>query len=204
MRILPREEKFFGYFLEQVRFIRESAQILLDGVRQGGPALADAAQKIQVLEGDADKVIHETLMKLNGTFITPLDPEDIHTLASHLDDVIDGIEETAHRIVAYRVTPIPPPVIEVCEVLVKCGEAMQKAFEALAASKPLLDSCIEINHLEGKVDDIVRAAVSELFQNEKDPIQLIKLKEVYEILEKTTDYCEDVADILQEVSVKNG
>ncbi len=204
MRILPREEKFFSYFLDQVRYIRESAQALLDGVRAGGPALAEAARKIEILENEADQVIHETLTKLNATFITPLDPEDIHTLASHLDDVIDGIEETIHRIVAYRVTPIPPPVIEVCEVLVRAGGAMQRAFEALAEGKPLLDACIEINHLEGKVDHIVRDAVAGLFQHEKDPIQLIKLKEVYEILEKTTDYCEDVADVLQEVAVKNG
>ncbi|MFN7921161.1 MAG: DUF47 family protein [Bryobacteraceae bacterium] len=203
MRLLPREEKFYAYFDKQVDIILESAATLLEGVKGGPVGLAKQLEKIIELEHKGDEVIHETFMRLNQTFITPLDPEDIHTIASSLDDVTDGIEEAAYRIVSYRVDPIPKPVVEVCEILVSCGRALKTAFAALASDKPMLDPCIEINRLEDRADHIVRAAVSDLFVNEKNPIELIKLKEVYEILEKTTDYCEDVADVLQEVVVKN-
>jgi predicted phosphate transport protein (TIGR00153 family) len=204
MRLLPREEKFFLYFDRQVEIITDAAAALLSGVRSSPDQLSLAVEKIRELEHKGDEVIHETFLRLNQTFITPLDPEDIHTLASHLDDVCDAIEEAAHRMVAYRVQPIPQAMVEVCEIIVNCGEALKNAFSALSKNKPLLEHCIEINRLEDRADRIVRAAVADLFQNEKDPIQLIKLKEVYEILEKSTDYCEDVADVLQEVMVKNG
>lgn len=203
MKFLPREEKFFVYFERQAAFIVETATILHDAVRQGGDSLPAAEKKIAELEQKADEVIHEAFVRLNSTFITPLDPEDIHTLASHLDDVIDGIEEATHRLVAYEVNPIPPAVVEVCAKILESGKALQSAFGNLAKSQPLQEYCISVNRIEGEVDQIVRKAVSELFRHEKDPIQLIKLKEVYEILEKTTDYAEDVADVLQEVLVKN-
>jgi uncharacterized protein len=203
MNLLPREEKFFAYFDRQAALIVEAATELNRAVRAGVPGLKEAAAKISGLEQQADEVIHEAMLRLNSTFITPLDPEDIHTLASHLDDVIDGIEEASHRMVAYEVQTIPEPVKEVCAVILECGLTLQSAFQALSKSKPLQEQCIRINQLEGQADQIVRKAVAELFRTEKNPIELIKLKEVYEILEKTTDYAEDVADVLQEVAVKN-
>lgn len=203
MRLLPREEKFFKYFLRQVQLCSEAARLLASGVRNGDAALADAAAKIVLIEEAGDEVIHEVHTLLNSTFITPLDPEDIHSLASHLDDVLDGIEETAHRTAAYNIGAIPPRVIEVCDIIVNCCEALQKAFAALADGKQLLEHCIEINRQEGLADRVVRQAIADLFQHEKDPIQLLRLKEVYEVLEKTTDFCEDVADVLQGVVVKN-
>jgi predicted phosphate transport protein (TIGR00153 family) len=203
MNLLPREEKFFSYFDRQSALIVEAAQELNDAVHIGAPALEAAAKKITALEQQADEVIHEAFVRLNTTFITPLDPEDIHQLASHLDDVIDGIEEASHRLVAYEVRTIPEPVKAVCAVILQCGQSLQRAFQALSKGEPLQDQCIRINQLEGEADQIVRKAVAELFRTETNPIELIKLKEVYEILEKTTDYAEDVADILQEVLVKN-
>jgi hypothetical protein len=203
MRLLPREEKFFDFFLQQSRVMCESARALAAGVKAGGAEMETAAAAIAVLEQKGDEIIHETFVRLNQTFITPLDPEDIHVLASHLDDVTDGIEEAAHRLVAYQVDPIPAPVVEVCDLLVSCANELEKALTSLSKDKPLLEHCIEINRLEDTIDRIVRRAVADLFRYERDPIQLIKLKEVYEILEKTSDYCEDVADVLQEVVVKN-
>ncbi len=203
MRLLPREEKFFEFFLQQAHVMCESARALTAGVKGGPQKMETAAAEIAALEEKGDKIIHETFVRLNQTFITPIDPEDIHVLASHLDDVTDGVEEAAHRLVAYQVDPIPGSVIEVCDLLVACTTELEKAFASLAKGRPLLDHCIEINRLESAIDQIVRKAVAELFRNERDPIQLIKLKEVYEVLEKTSDYCEDVADVLQEVAVKN-
>lgn len=203
MKFLPREEKFFLYFDRQASLIVEAATVLYQAVQAGVSALPAAERQIADLEQRADEVIHEAFIRLNSTFLTPFDPEDIHVLASRLDDVIDGIEEATHRLVAYEVDPIPPPVVEVCSKILEAGKVLQLAFSKLAKSQPLQEHCIQINKLEGEVDQIVRKAVAQLFKLEKDPIQLIKLKEVYEILEKTTDYAEDVANALEEVLVKN-
>jgi uncharacterized protein Yka (UPF0111/DUF47 family) len=117
--------------------------------------------------------------------------------------VLDGIEEAAHRLVAYRLEPIPPQVVQLCEIVYGCAKSLQSAFEALNAYQPLLEHCIDINRLEDDADRLVRAAIADLFHKEKDPITLIKLKEIYEIIEQTTDRCEDVTDALQNVVVKN-
>jgi predicted phosphate transport protein (TIGR00153 family) len=203
MKFLPREERFHSFFLKQASLISEAARLLLEGVKAGNAQMADAAVKIKKLEQQGDEVIHDIFTRLNQTFITPLDPEDIHSLSSHLDDVLDGLEDAAFRIVAYHLDPIPTVVITVCHKILDCSKALELAFEALSNNQRLLEPCIEINRIEEEVDDIVRVAVKELFENEKDAIQLIKLKEIYELLENTTDFCEDVADALQNVIVKN-
>lgn len=203
MRLLPRHEKFFNLFLDQARIILEASEMLLQGVKAGNSQLALAAAEIRRLEQAGDEIIHDMFTRLNQTFITPLDPEDIHSLASHLDDVLDGIEDAVHRMVAYRLDPIPPVVVELCEIIHKSAIGLQKAFQALEKNEKLLDHCIEVNRLEGQADHVVRRAVADLFQHEKDPITLIKTKEIYEFLEATTDRCEDVADTLQNVVVKN-
>jgi uncharacterized protein Yka (UPF0111/DUF47 family) len=120
-----------------------------------------------------------------------------------LDDVLDGIEEVAYCLVAYKVEPIPAGIQELAGQLVSCSNEMQKAFEALSKDQPMVTHCIEINRLEDAADEVYRAAVSHLFNNEKDPIAVIKLKEIYDNLETATDRCEDVADVLQGVIVKN-
>jgi uncharacterized protein len=203
MRLLPRQEKFFDSFLNQVRLISEASRLLAEAVKEGNSHLSRAAVRIQQLEHEGDEIIHDTFTRLNQTFITPLDPEDIHSLASRLDDVLDGIEDAAYRMVAYRLEPIPPVVVELCEVVHDSAKSLEKAFEKLDKDEKLLDDCIEVNRLEDYADLLVRRAVSELFQQEKDPIALIKKKEIYEFLEDTTDRCEDVADVLQNVVVKN-
>lgn len=203
MKLIPREEKFYEFFLQQVRIICEASSLLASGAEAGNASLADAALRIRSLEQQGDEVIHEIYVRLNQTFITPLDPEDLHSLSSHLDDVLDGIEDSVHRMVAYRIAEIPPTVVQLCRIVRDCAESLQKAFGALAKNARLIDHCIEINRLEEVADQLVRSAVSDLFLNEKDPILILKLKEIYEFLELTTDACEDVADALQNVVVKN-
>ena len=203
MNFLPREEKFYALFAEQSRLIVEASEVLVAGVKAGNSRLAAAAVEIGTLEERGDTVIHELLTKLHSSFITPLDPEDIHSLGTHMDDVLDGIEDSIHRMVAYRMDPIPPVVLELCDIVYKCALQLQQAMAALDKDKQILPHCIEINRLEGEADRLVRIAIAELFEKEKDPIQLIKTKEIYEFLEQTTDYCEDVADALQNVVVKN-
>jgi hypothetical protein len=203
MRLLPRQEKFFASFVSQVRLISEASRLLLEAVKDGNSHLARTAVRIQQLEHEGDEIIHDIFTRLNQTFITPLDPEDIHSLSSRLDDVLDGIEDAAYRMVAYRLEPIPPTVIELCQVVHDCALSLEKAFEALNKDQKLLDHCIEVNRLEDYADQLVRRAVADLFQQETDPIALIKQKEIYEFLEDTTDRCEDVTDVLQSVVVKN-
>jgi predicted phosphate transport protein (TIGR00153 family) len=203
MSFLPREEKFYHLFLKQVEIITEASKLLLDGVRTGNARLAAVATEINVLERQGDEVIHEIFTRLNQTFITPIDPEDIHNISSALDNVLDGVEDTAHRLVSYRINPIPPTMITLSEIVAKCARAFTLAFEALEKNGAIQDHCIEINRLENEADLIGRSAVVDLFDKEKDPITLIKLKEVYEFFEATIDSCEDVADVLQNVAVKN-
>lgn len=203
MRLLPRQEKFFDQFIRQVGIILQASQLLLDAVKQGNSHLARAAARIQQLEQEGDEVIHEISTKLHQTFITPLDPEDIHWISSRLDDVMDGIEEAVHRMVSYCLDPIPPVVVELCQVVADAARSLEKAFQALPKDQGVLEYCIEVNRLENYADQLLRRAIGELFQQEKDPIALIKQKEVLESLEDTTDRCEDVADGLQNVVVKN-
>lgn len=203
MNLLPRDEKFFLYFQQQVKLICQAADLLVEGVAAGNSRLASAAHQIHTLEEQADSVLHEMYTRLNSTFITPLDPEDIQSLSSHLDDVIDGIEDAVHRMLDYRIDPMPGTVLELCRIVQSCCLILQKAFDALAKGHPLIAHNIEINRLEEAADQLGRAAVKELFENERDPIRIIKLKEIYEFLEQTTDYCEDVSDALQNVQVKN-
>ncbi|MEO8657923.1 MAG: DUF47 family protein [Bryobacteraceae bacterium] len=205
MRILPREEKFFHFFLHQVSIITEASDLLLEGSRAGNTKLTVAAQKIVALEQRGDEVIHEIYEKLNQTFITPIDPEDIHAVGSRLDDVLDGIEEAAHRMTAYRLEPIPGPAIDLCLIVQSSAHVLKLAFDALSHNQNeiLQKHCIEINRLEGTADEVFRTAMATLFRTETNAIELLKHKEVFEILEEITDRCEDVADALQNVAVKN-
>ncbi len=203
MRLLPREEKFYRLFLKQVEIISEASRLLLDGVRTGNARMASSATEISVMEHRGDEVIHEVFTRLNQTFITPIDPEDIHSISAALDNVLDGIEDTSHRLVSYRINPIPSIMVMLAEIVAGCASSIKSAFEALEKDGPIMEHCIEINRLENEADRIGRSAVADLFDKETDPIRLIKLKEVYEFFEATIDCCEDVADVLQNVVVKN-
>src|SRR3954452_1655686 len=203
MRFLPREEKFYALFLDQVRLISEANTLLLNGLKSGNSTLEEAAGRITALERKADAVIGEIFQRLGQTFITPIDAEDIHSLATRLDDVIDGIEDLAHSIVAYQIEPVPPIAVEVVTDIGSCVKALDNAFNALQNDGNVVESCIEISRIEEEVDVKIRGAIRDLFRNEKDAIQIIKLKEVLDLLEETTDYCDDVSVALQNVIIKN-
>ena len=203
MRLLPREAKFYEFFLSQGKLISDASQALLDGCVQGGKGLDAAAARISDLEHKGDEIIHDIYKRLNETFITPIDPEDIHSLASHLDDVLDYIEDVAYRIQAYKIDSSSPTVVALCEVILQCSMSLERAFQAMQEDRSVLEHCVEVNRLEEVADQRARQAVRDLFDNEKDAVKIIKLKEVYELLEAVTDRCEDVADVLQNVAVKN-
>ena len=183
MRLLPREEKFYHLFLKQVEIISEASRLLLEAVRDGNARLAVAATEINVLEHRGDEVIHRLFTRLNQTFITPIDPEDIHNLSSALDNVLDGVEETAHRMGLLPHPSRTAHLVQLSEIVAKCAKALKAAFEALEKDGPIMEHCMEINRLENEADLVGRSAVADLFDTEKDPITLIKLKEIYEFFE---------------------
>ena len=203
MRLFPRDETFFDLLEEQVSCIVTAARLLKEGVCTDPFTMTRVAGEIKSVEHQADRITHQLFTRLNQTFVTPLDPEDLHGLAAALDDVLDYIEDAAFRISAYRIDPIPAGASELTEIIHSCCLKIDTAVRKLKTNQNMLDDCIEINRLENVADEVARKLITDLFNDGPDAILLIKHKEIYEVLEATTDRCEDVADALQTIVVKN-
>lgn len=203
MKVLPKEEKFFALFEEQGRYIAESAKLLTAAVLAPQSQLGSLVAQVRDLEHKCDEVTHDIITRLNQTFITPFDPEDIHRLASCLDDVLDMIDAAVGRLVLFKLAVLPPAVRTLAEIIEACSRAMVKALACMSRDEPVMEHLIEINKLENEADRVNRQALAELFDTEKNAIELIKLKEIYEMLESATDLCEDVANVIESVVVKN-
>lgn len=203
MNLLPKDERFFDLLQQHMHLTCQSSELLITGLRSGYERVCDISKQMEALERNGDEVIHEIFRTLQATFITPFDPEDIQTLATTLDNVLDSIEDATFRIVAYRLDPIPDAAIQLGRMIDACCQALSRALAALRDRKPVWDDCIEVNRLENEADAVERTMVARLFSSQIEPVALIKQKEVFEILENTTDICEDVADVIQNVAVKN-
>jgi predicted phosphate transport protein (TIGR00153 family) len=202
MHFMPREERFFELFIELAEVIKLGSRALLDMLDKMDD-LEGRATTIRDLEHRGDNITHEIKTKLNKTFITPFDREDIHALSSHMDDVLDYIEVASNKIVLYKITARSQPAVEIGQILVRCADRMCSAVGNLEKGDHISDDCIELNRLENDADRVSRSAIAELFETERDPIALIKLKELLEDLESATDRCEDVANTLETVVIKN-
>ena len=202
MRLLPREEKFFDQFEAQAALILQASSVLAEACHTGPEALPAAAARIDEIEREGDKIVREIFTRLNQTFITPLDPEDIHQLGSHLDDCLDLLEDTVHCLDAYEISPIPEAIVELCDIVENCAKSLVLAFGALTQDKPIVEYCRQIDALEDQADSVHRRAVAALFKT-TDAIQVMKLKEILDLLESTSDAYADVSDVLQTVVVKN-
>ena len=202
MRLLPTEVRFFEMFVEHAATIHEASRALLEMVdRCDDPE--GRLEKIRDLEHRGDNITHDIMTKLNQTFITPMDREDIHALASHLDDVLDLIEAAANKVFLYKLTERTQETVDLSQIVVRCADRMQAAVGALEKHDRIMEHCIEINRLENEGDRVSRAAIAMLFDRERDPITLIKRKELYEVLEDAIDGCEDVANVLETVVLKS-
>lgn len=202
-RLIPRDTRFFDMFAELATSIGEAARLLkqtLDDFQD-----IDARVKaLKVIEHSGDIMTHNILTKLNQTFITPFDREDIYRLASSLDDVLDFTYSAGVRLVMYKITSAPPAAAQLAEIVVKQADQLLQAVGRLEKKHDrVLECCVEINRLENEADAVSRAAIGELFDKEKDPIALIKLKELYEALETATDKAEDAANVLEGVVLKS-
>jgi hypothetical protein len=160
-------------------------------------------EEIRRIEHAGDDLTHSILTKLNQTFITPFDREDIHQLASKLDDVLDFVHAASSRIIMYRITAPPPAAGTLAKIILMQSQELQKALSLLQKNGDILAHCVEINRLENEADAVAQQAIATLFESEKDPINLIKTKELLEFLERATDKAEDVADVLETVVLKN-
>ena len=201
-RLLPRERSFFSMFTQVTANIQEGARALVD-IFADYRDLQRKVARVKEHEHRGDQLTHEIFTRLNQTFITPFDREDIHSLTSKLDDVLDLIDAAATRLVIYKVDKLRPGAAELADILVRATAEIHAAVSRLEKHDGILDHCITINSLENEGDRVVRAAIAELFEKEKDPVELIKWKEILEVLEIATDKCEDVANVLETVVLKS-
>jgi len=201
----PRDEKFFDMFERASDNLNKAGQAFKD-LLNDYTNTENKIKNIKDLEHEGDILTHEIFDKLNRTFITPIDREDIHQLTSEVDDVLDYILATADRLQLYKIKKPTPETLKLAEVLVAAIEILGKAVNSLKdakRSRRTLDYCVEINRLENEGDLFHKAAIAELFSDGKDAVEIIKWNDIYDHLESAIDMCEDVADTVEGIVVKN-
>jgi predicted phosphate transport protein (TIGR00153 family) len=201
-RFMPRDGDFFVLFRKQAENIVQGAQTFT-AMLEHYTGVPEQVQRVKALEHAGDEITHQIFRKLNQTFITPFDREDMYQLCSTLDDVIDLIDAAASRFVLYRVSVIRAGTIELAKVLAAATVELKSAVHAMESPDRALQHVIEINRLENESDRICRTLIAQLFEEEKDPVQIIKWKEIFEVIETAVDKCEDVSNVIESVILKN-
>jgi uncharacterized protein len=205
MRMIPKEEKFFDLFDELANKIEEGGALFLDMVEHYEYSERKIV-KLKELENEADVITHKTYEKMHKTFLTPIDREDIYHLVNKMDSILDMIEASAARMSLYRVKIPAKEIIEQAKILnksIKKVKYIVHAMRNMKNAKMIIDSCVEINTLENEGDIVMRMTMTRLFEQEKDPIELIKWKEIFERIEEAIDVCEDVANIVEGIVLKH-
>jgi uncharacterized protein len=205
MRLLPHDASFFAFFEQQGKKTVEGCRAFLAMVEEANN-LQSHAQRVKQIEHECDDITHAVVEQLHKTFITPIDRNDIYRLITKMDDIMDFVEAAADRLALYEIPTMTKEVGELARCLVSSAEHVLGAVTSIRNLKRpngILDHCIEINRLENVADQLLRSALAKLFREEKDPIAVIKWKEIYETLETATDRCEDVANILEGLVLEN-
>lgn len=203
--ILPKKTEFFDLFSKHAALTVDGAK-LLSALLGDLHNVEEQAKKIKAVESEADKVAHQTLEMLHRSFITPIERGDIHRIVSRIDDILDYIEAASQRIWLYEIKEATPEAKEMARVLLRSTEAVKATVDSLPnlkESEKIRASCIEINRLENECDTLLRLATARLFKEERDPLMVIKWKEIYENIEDATDRCEDVANVIEGVVIEN-
>ena len=205
VRLLPRDQRFFDLFTKVAGLNVEAAKALRDVFTEPLECRTYLVDAIKRLEHEADGITHELVTRLDKSFITPLDREDIHLLASRLDDVLDRIDGTARRIAIFRAETAPQGAAVLADVIYRATEQLLKAVKVLENGRAgvVIKACIEVKRLEEEGDSAYAEWLGRLFDEEKDPIALMKWKEIYDTLEKTLDQAEDVANVLESIAIKH-
>lgn len=200
--LLPRDRRFFDLFQVQVEQIVAAAALLRE-------AFADLSriqtiqQEIKALEHSGDDAVHELVGLLNRTFVTPFDREDIYALSSALDDVLDFVDEIAETFMLYQIDFVPPAANEMAKLLSLAAGQLEQAISKLESLRGIEEHGIEVHRIENLGDDASRLAIAELFSGAHDPLTVIKLKDVYTLLEDALDRCEDIAAIIENIVIKH-
>jgi predicted phosphate transport protein (TIGR00153 family) len=203
LSLVPKERQFFVLFREDAANLLEGLKTL-DALLHSPPAhFPDYGKTLRDLEHRGVEITHHIIQELNRTFITPFDREDIYALSSGLDDILDLAEETADTIIIDRVGEITPEAQQMGHILLQIGQELGKAIEQLDEREHMTPYWVRIHDLENQGDTVIRQAIGQLFEQDRDPVHIIKWKDVYALLEKTIDRGEDVANILESVTIKN-
>ncbi len=201
-KLIPREEAFFDLFQQAAHNMIEGSRRLKE-LMENFENASEQVKQIKDVEHLGDEITHDIVLKLNKTFITPIDREDIHDLASALDDVLDEVDAVADRFLVFKVAQPTTAAINLANILYQSAVAVGGGIERLSiGNMDMKDCAIQVNSLENEADRLSREAISKLFEEEKDPIAVIKWKEIYETFEKGTDSCEDVANVLERIVLK--
>ena len=202
LRLIPREERFFDLFVEDAANVLGAAR-LLEAMLRSYDQLERRSGEIRDAEHRGDEMSHDIGRRLESTFVTPFDREEIHGLITGLDDVLDFIEEVADTFVLYRIAAPTKTAIQQAAIVVKQCEQLHEALGHLRGFRGLEPYWIEVHRLENEGDRLARKAIAGLFANETNPIELVKWKDIYALLETTIDKCEDVANLIERIVVKN-
>ena len=205
MGLFPKDTNFYDLFERGASKVCEGAELLADLVKDF-TNVPLKAKRIKDVEHEADLITHETMEKLNKTFVTPLDREDIHGLISSLDNILDHVEAAADKFSLYRIPEVQPDAALLADILIHSVKEVQTTISKLRNLRDadlILKHCIEINRLENEGDFVYRSAIAKLFERGGDPLNVIKWKEVYESIEDAIDSCEDVANVIEGITLKN-
>ena len=201
-RLIPRDEGFFDLFNELAKRLVTSAALLRD-LFAHPERLAELAAAVKVVEHEADHLTHDVSMRLDSTFITPLDREDIHSLAQELDNVVDLIDGTARRATMFHIHETREPAKRLCEILMQQVKHLERAVTQIRDPRAVAMATREVKALEAQGDTIYHDAMGALFAGQPDPLDVMKWKEIYDTIEETLDRCQTVAIVLESISLKN-
>lgn len=205
--LFPRDEKFFTLLSEHAQGVAKGVNYFADLLGKWSQEQHIGIHKLKDLERECDMTTHEILDKLNRTFVTPIDREDIYTLAKQLDDIIDNVYQIATRMHLYDIKVVSSELVDLVSILKETVEVVVKGVNSisdLSRQQRILDYCIEINRLENLGDRANEKAIHNLFLNQKDAIEIVKWKDIYDLVEDTIDTCEDVANTMESIVVKHG
>jgi uncharacterized protein len=203
LNFLPKEEQYFTLFIQMTVYISDAARELKEMLADKNHDYAEYVRRIKGLEHACDELTHSISTRLNKSFITPFDREDIYMMSTALDDIVDLINDAARAIIDFDVHEIKSYAQDFAGVIVRMAEQLREIVSTLQKPKNITQRLVEIHRLENEGDDIYHAAIAELFHEERDPLTVLKWKEVYEKLEAAVDRCENVANIIESVVIKH-
>ncbi|MEX2109195.1 MAG: DUF47 family protein [Gemmatimonadaceae bacterium] len=202
MRIIPRDEEFYGMFGQLAARLTASATLLHE-MFESPSKIGSQVAKIKNLEHEADNLTHEIIDRIDRTFVTPFDREDIHLLAKHLDEVIDLIDGTARRATIFRIQNTRPAAVVLTEVLMRATKCVEIGVRDMKIPKRVTEVTRDLKELEEEGDAVYHEAMGDLFGEGGDTLEVVKWKDLYDKIEDALDQCEDVGNVLQSIALKN-